>query len=752
MLVIALGAVITFMNRLRRPDAAARLESWLVGDQPKLVDHTQPASPDTFRATPVVNDGDSQPVDYFAGVRPEALTAIRDNTQFRMAEAAAWFQLLSVLQSASSQQLAAAAVGEVDYAQLVDQPHVYRARLVTVRGTVRQVTTQRPAANDLGLESYYRLVIQPRSGGVWPIFVYALALPDDFPQGEDVAADVAVTGFFFKNLSYPWSEGFGIAPVVLAKTVDWPVTEEQQDDTPDPARTPTAADGWIADGEGIGMPAPGNGAQWRELLALAGWDAERLAGFRDGQPLSDAERQSLLALLWRLRTLDSFTVAAWTRNDLSGDVMVQEPAPHRGELMRLTGRVRRVERHALPAEDAARLEMPEYYECGLELEDDAGTAVILTARVPQAWLELDTLNEPASASAVFIKRLSASDEPPVALLVSPSVAWHPTSAREPHVSLGRSLLGTLGVDVGLLDGIQNRNRILSAEREAFYQELDAVGRVGPIQLIRFAQNNLDDVRQAWAAEAQRLPATNDAAPSADAGQRRLLAEEVLRKASEGQYSVAPLFNDADRQIGRLLVLDGVVRRVVRVEVGTSTSGEPSDVRQRFGLDHYYEMELFTDDSQNNPIVFCVRRLPAGFPTGGKVHVPVRVAGFFFKSWLYHTRPVPDDQTLDPSTNTLAPLRFAPLLISPGPVRLQEESAPGSPYAGLVGGGLFVLALAGIWAAAWWYARGDRAFRRRVLADNYVPPEGQSLDDLELPTGGQTTHIVDEPDQDKAGGS
>ena len=90
---------------------------------------------------------------------------------------------------------------------------------MTVRGTVRQVTKQTPAENDVGLQSYYRLVVQPSDGTVWPFFVYCLELPEDFAESRRPAIDVTATGYFFKNLSYRWQDGLGIAPVVLAKTV-----------------------------------------------------------------------------------------------------------------------------------------------------------------------------------------------------------------------------------------------------------------------------------------------------------------------------------------------------------------------------------------------------------------------------------------------------------------------------------------------------------------------------------------------------
>ena len=746
-LVMSLGLVVVFMNRLRQPETAKQLDSLLTGDAEQASAASPRDSPDTFRAYPIVHQAAPQPRDDYPDVEPELFSAVRDNTYFRTAESAAWFRLLSILQRASAQELEAASIGDVSYVQLAQQPHVYRARLVTVRGTVRQVTDEQPAANDIGLKSYDRLVIQPAGGGNWPIFAYVLELPAGFPQGKDVAAEVSVTGFFFKDLSYAWQDGLGIAPVLLAKTVAWPVADAADaSQEAGEARLPVAADQWAEAEQSAATPEEG-GTPLRELLALAGWDAQRWASFRDAEPLTNEQRLELLALLRRLGTFDSFSLAQWARGGPDWDSLLSHPAEHRGEMVSLVGRVRRVERHALSATDAARLELFKYFDCELELNNGAGTATILASRVPDAWLEMATLDEPASASALFIRTLPTLDDRPHALFLSPRLAWHPTQARAPAVSFGDAVLGSLGMDVGSLDDVHNRDRILPSEREAFYELLNAMGRIGANQLIRFAQDNLPAAQKKWAAEAQRLAADDDSTQPAADRQRRLLAEEALQQLSEGRYSVAPLFNDADHQIGELLVLDGVVRRAVRVDVGTAPDGQPSDVWQRFGIDHYYELELFTGDSQNYPVVVCVRDLPAGFPTGDEIHELVRVPGFFFKTWLYHTRKTPDGPAAAPST---AQRQFAPLLIGPAPVWLDEQPSAGSPYAGLVGSGVFVLAMVGMWAAAWWFARGDRRFRDRVLARNYSLPEGRTLDDLHVSAGERPPSTVAREGQDTAG--
>jgi hypothetical protein len=119
----------------------------------------------------------------------------------------------------------------------------------------------------------------------------------------------------------------------------------------------------------------------------------------------------------------------------------------------------------------------------------------------------------------------------------------------------------------------------------------------------------------------------------------------------------------------------------------------------------------------------VRELPPGFPTGGTIHVPVRIAGFFFKDWLYHTRGAANGGNA----------QYAPLLIGRAPLVLATDQGRGAAQFAL--GGMFVVALAGVWALVAWYARGDRRFQERISA-SFSPPPGQSLNDLNLSAADQ----------------
>jgi hypothetical protein len=268
------------------------------------------------------------------------------------------------------------------------------------------------------------------------------------------------------------------------------------------------------------------------------------------------------------------------------------------------------------------------------------------------------------------------------------------------------------MDVSLLDDVVNRRGLLPAERVAFFALLDAVSRTTGDELARLAQGNLPMIHKHW---------LDDRAASQD--ERRLLVQEVIERASEGRYSVAPLFLEAERHVGQLAVVDGRARRAVRVEVGTAADGNQGDIPRRFGLDHYYELEVFTDDSQNLPLVFCVRELPAAFPQGVSIDIPVRIAGFLFKGWRFQRGEA------DAATENGRPRQLvSPLLIGHSPAILEIAPPPGKPGS-LVAGLLFAAILVGICCLGWWYARDDRLARARRRQAGLSLPPGESFDGL-----------------------
>ena len=174
--------------------------------------------------------------------------------------------------------------------------------------------------------------------------------------------------------------------------------------------------------------------------------------------------------------------------------------------------------------------------------------------------------------------MSQATTKPVYLFVAKRIAWHPETPREPVFRLECRSLARSEWTWGFSTRCTSHGRLRTSDaaeavrfndqREAFYQMLDAAGKIGANQLVRFANSNLETIRGKWEREMKEARDAN----------RRALAHEVIERAKAGRYSVAPLFNDAVRQIGQLIVVDGAARRVVRVDVGATDGGAPERCR------------------------------------------------------------------------------------------------------------------------------------------------------------------------------
>jgi hypothetical protein len=184
--------------------------------------------------------------------------------------------------------------------------------------------------------------------------------------------------------------------------------------------------------------------------------------------------------------------------------------------------------------------------------------------------------------------------------------------------------------------------------------------------------------------------------------------------------------DAKRQTGQLVLLEGVVRRAIRIEAPPSAPPEMKtswEVSAEGGPSHYFELEVFTADSQNLPLVCCVPSLPGGFPLGDEVRERVQVAGFFYKKWRYDSRQL--------RAAASGPLQFqstsSPLLVAAEPLWPLPDSDSTRTAAGWIAGGTFIAAVCGICLVVWRWSRGDRLFRRRIAAADPAvtigPPDG-----------------------------
>lgn len=405
------------------------------------------------------------------------------------------------------------------------------------------------------------------------------------------------------------------------------------------------------------------------VLEASGWSAERLDRLNSSEPLTDDDRRDLLQLARRLGRFPDQLREQAARTD---------PA-QAGPLAPVVANLQVLGVEPLPGGGDALV---------IQAADNDSPCTVLAAAAPHAWQEPGVLPQPAELLA-----LRVNDD----TLLAIAWRWSPTEPSYPHVNFGESVLGSLGVNVGGLDLLVDGGRLRAIESAPFYEVLSAMGQIGPQQLARFARRNLDTYAAQWAED----PGPDDS---------QALAADVRQHTSKGRYPISPLFNDALRQRGELYVLDGVARRAVAIE--TAAAAGDQSVSAQYGVDRYYEIELFTPDSRNLPVVFCALEIPEGFPLGDRIEVPVRVAGFSLKRWAYRTR----QRDADGQDKR----QLAPLLVGRAPLLLAPPEQAGAGW-GVIIGLAFTAALALVCLIVWRTNRSDAAFERTARRQTAVDP-------------------------------
>jgi|GEM_PF-1906196 len=234
------------------------------------------------------------------------------------------------------------------------------------------------------------------------------------------------------------------------------------------------------------------------------------------------------------------------------------------------------------------------YEC--LCERPSVEVYIFTPAIPQAWKQNMPVQERAAAFGLFLQSHNGTP-----IFAAPAIEWYPDT-----------WLGHLGFNVASFDQVpvsrvtelaqhdEETNRLLfkftEADAEPFYGLLRAVSATP----------------EGW------------------------LEGEAKKQQAEAPISVADLFNRPAETRGKPVLLRGTAKRIVPTPVADSA------VHSLFGIDHYYQVFLFTKEAQGNPIVVCVRSLPEGMPIGDAddFSEEITVAAVPYKLWIYETPPKP----------------------------------------------------------------------------------------------------------------
>ena len=277
----------------------------------------------------------------------------------------------------------------------------------------------------------------------------------------------------------------------------------------------------------------------------------------------------------------------------------------RGEMVRLEGKIVSVTKYGGVYRCAMDI-------CKMDINDLAGTpaqpapvqtevpaklsVMLFSSSIPQAWEQDAPIDEPAAAFGIYVKSYKGTP-----IFVVPAIEWYPGT-----------WLGNLGFNVASFDQVPV-GRVTELE-----QHDEETNR----RMFKFTEADVEPFYGLlWA-----VSETPTGWLEAEA--KKLQAEESI--------SVTDLFNRPDETRGKPVLLRGTAKRIVPTPVTDSA------VQSLFGIDHYYQVFLFAEGSQGNPIVVCVRSLPEGMPTGDAedFSVSITVAAVPYKLWIYTAQEKP----------------------------------------------------------------------------------------------------------------
>ena len=437
------------------------------------------------------------------------------------------------------------------------------------------------------------------------------------------------------------------------------------------------------------------------VLATAGLGPEVLTLLAADPEYDLDDWQVLSQLVYRLRQFPPEQLQHWAQSE--GETP--------GELVEVSATVTQVEPVASPEGLSEESPLTGLSRCRFESVDGSG-GIVLVPQIPKQWRGRAVSGETVRVLQILLGTTPEGER----LFVASHLAWFPQQG----VPSGWLLLARQGMDVSLLDEVRHRQPFVkpdvSREGEAFYQCLAALARLDRRELAQLTQENVAAVSEAFreiiptaqqrVTELRRQVSAIEDPLQREALQQQLavarrelaLAEAVERQGQQRLSSVAPLFLQPEDEVGELVRIEGIARRAVRIAVTDADSRPP-------GIDAYYELEVFTPDSQNLPVVCCVVRLPAEFPLGDAIRAPVRVDGVFFKSWRYRSR-----KNLADAGQTGRPQQlYTPVVVGGEPRRLPTLSGGESPW-GVWGGIAFLAGLAAVWIAMLRVAERDRRQR------------------------------------------
>lgn len=410
--------------------------------------------------------------------------------------------------------------------------------------------------------------------------------------------------------------------------------------------------------------------------------------------------ENLLLFQFRIKEMPLTLLEKWSQplEALSSweDYPSEECDAHRFEAFRIDGNLKDVQKFSYSLEETQRYRVAEYYLCRVQLADGREIQLFCN-QIPESLLheKLPESSVRVGAHAIFLKKGEMVEGKPLFYLLTHRLSWYPNTP-----------LGKLGMDYGLFDDLDSQElpanatrsrsrdlRLSLRNRECFYQMLYTVGRIPPDE---------------WKAILHESHATTP---------------PQRREKNSSYHSVVPLFVKPIQERGNFFWIRGTARQIVPVQV------EDEDIIQRLGITRYYEIFLYPQDSQDNPVTVLVRRLPKNIVPGDSpgYRVELAVPAFFFNTWGY--------RSMDAEGKPL--VRLSPLLMGGPPKLVSPPKSNTMLWFQILAGSVFAILMILATFSYFLFARNDSEFWKRNIAKNLSLPEGAEMDSIDLKKAAET---------------
>lgn len=213
---------------------------------------------------------------------------------------------------------------------------------------------------------------------------------------------------------------------------------------------------------------------------------------------------------------------------------------------------------------------------------------------------------------------STGNAKPILILFKPE--WYPSG-----------ILGELGIDAGTLDAVPVfPNNALSVLKKEETRSRKADKNSDDFDLVQLLKKRREVLRALRFTDSDSQFVQSFLIGIKNAPREKLRMKATQTAVSKTLFSAVELFNRPENWQGKLVTLKGWTRRTVYIPI------TDEKFKKKFGQDHYYQIYLYTDDSQGFPLIVSVPELPKGMKidSAEDYREEIELTAFFCKTWAY----------------------------------------------------------------------------------------------------------------------